>query len=278
MPEDLTKVLQENADALVPLLVEHGLHLLGAILILILGFWFAGRAKAWTMRSLGRINRFDDMLKNFFGSIVRYLVIIVTILAVLAQFGVETTSLIAVLGAAGLAIGLALQGTLSNVAAGVMLLIFRPFRIGHYVEVGGIAGTVKELNLFTTELATPDNVQIIVPNSNVWGQPVRNFSGYATRRVDFVFSISYGDNIDKAMEVIREEIAKETRILPEPEPVIKVAGLGDSSVDITTRVWANGADFWGIKFDMTKAVKEGFDRNGITIPFPSRTVYSSAAD
>ncbi|WP_420560834.1 mechanosensitive ion channel family protein [Tepidicaulis sp.] len=276
MPEEWMKLFQENADALMPLVVEHGLNLIGAVAILIIGFWFAGRARNWTVRGLGRMPRFDDMLKNFFGAIVRYLVIIVTVLAVLGQFGIETTSLIAVLGAAGLAVGLALQGTLSNVAAGVMLLIFRPFRTGQYVEVGGIAGTVKELTLFTTELNTPDNVQIIVPNSSVWGQAIRNYNAYSTRRVDITFGISYGDDINKAMDIIKAEIAKDARILKDPEPFIAVLGLGESSVDIVTRSWTATGDYWPVKFDLTKAVKEEFDRGGITIPFPSRTVYNAA--
>ena len=276
MPEEWRQLIRDNADALMPLVVEHGLNLIGAVAILILGFWFAGRARNWAVRALGRMPRFDDMLKNFFGAIVRYLVIIVTVLAVLSQFGIETTRLIAVLGAAGLAVRLALQGTLSNVAAGVMLLIFRPFRIGQYVEVGGIAGTVKELTLFTTELNTPDNVQIIVPNSNVWGQAIRNYNAYSTRRVDITFGISYGDDINKAMDIIKAEIEKDARILKDPEPFIAVLGLGESSVDIVTRSWTATGDYWPVKFDLTKAVKEEFDRGGITIPFPSRTVYNAA--
>lgn len=276
MPEDFSKLIQDNADALVPLIVEHGLNLLGALLILILGFWLAGRLRNWTVRALSRTKKFDDMLQNFFGAIVRYTVIIITLLAVLSQFGVQTASLIAVLGAAGLAIGLALQGTLSNVAAGVMLLIFRPFRTGDYVEAGGVAGSVKELTLFTTELNTPDNVQIIVPNSDIWAQAIKNYSSYATRRVDITFGISYGDSIGKAMQIIREEMMKDERILKEPEPFLAVSALGESSVDIVTRSWVNNADYWGVKFDLTRAVKEKFDEQGITIPFPSRTFYQVA--
>jgi len=276
MPEDFSKLIQDNADALVPLLVDHGLNLLGAILILILGFWLAGRLRNWTVRALSRTKKFDDMLQNFFGAIVRYTIIIITLLAVLSQFGVQTASLIAVLGAAGLAIGLALQGTLSNVAAGVMLLIFRPFRTGDYVEAGGVAGSVKELTLFTTELNTPDNIQIIVPNSDIWAQAIKNYSSYATRRVDITFGISYGDSIGKAMQIIREEMMKDERILKEPEPFLAVSGLGESSVDIVTRSWVNNADYWGVKFDLTRAVKEKFDEQGITIPFPSRTFYQVA--
>ena len=276
MPENLSVSMEDNLDAILPLLVEHGLSVIGAVLILIIGLWLSGRAKVWTIRALGKAPALDDMLRGFFGSIVRYLVLIVVVLAVLSQFGIETTSLIAVLGTAGLAIGLALQGTLSNIAAGVMLLIFRPFKIGHFVEIGGISGTVRELTLFTTELATPDNVQIIVPNSGVWGQPLKNYSAHATRRVDFSFGISYSDDINKAFDVIRAVLAADTRIHKDPDAVIVVGNLGDSSVDITVRVWSDAADYWGIKFDITKQVKEALDASGISIPFPSRTVYQAA--
>lgn len=276
MPENLTVSMQENMDTIMPLLIEHGLSLMGAVLILMVGLWLSGRAKVWTIRALGKAPALDDMLRGFFGSIVRYLVLIVVVLAVLSQFGIETTSLIAVLGTAGLAIGLALQGTLSNIAAGVMLLIFRPFKIGHFVEIGGISGTVKELTLFTTELATPDNVQIIVPNSGVWGQPLKNYSAHATRRVDFTFGISYSDDINKAFDVIRAVLAADTRIHKDPDAVVVVGNLGDSSVDIIVRVWSDAGDYWGIKFDITKQVKEALDASGISIPFPTRTVYQAA--
>lgn len=276
MPENLTATMQENVDTLMPLLIEHSLSLVGAVLILIVGLWLAGRAQVWTIRALSKTPALDDMLRGFFGSIVRYLVLIVVVLAVLSQFGIETTSLIAVLGTAGLAIGLALQGTLSNIAAGVMLLIFRPFKIGHFVEIGGISGTVKELTLFTTELATPDNVQIIVPNSGVWGQPLKNYSAHATRRVDFSFGISYSDDINKAFEVIKTVLAQDARLHTTPEAVIVVGNLGDSSVDIVVRVWTDSSNYWGVKFDITKQVKEALDASGISIPFPTRTIYQAA--
>jgi small conductance mechanosensitive channel len=278
MLDQLPPVLRDQIDVLLPQIMEGGLNLVTAILILILGLWFAGRCRAWTMRGLDRIPAFDDMLKSFFGTLVRYLIIMFTVLAVLAKFGVQTASLIAVLGAAGLAVGLALQGTLSNVAAGVMLLIFRPFRAGHFVEAGGVSGTVKALTLFTTELATPDNTQIIVPNSDVWGKPITNFSFHPIRRVEIIIGISYGDDIGKAIEIIRREIDADERCLKEPEPFIGVASLGDSSVNITTRVWTQTANFWPLRFDMTRRIKEAFDAGGITIPFPVRTIYTAKAE
>jgi small conductance mechanosensitive channel len=183
-------------------LTTYGLDVVGAIFILVLGMWVAGKTHGMVTRGLTRAKRVDDTLIGFFANAAKYGVMILTVLAVLNQFGVETTSFIAVIGAAGLAIGLALQGTLSNVAAGVMLLIFRPYHVGDYVEAGGNAGTVKELNLFVTVMATPDNVKIIVPNAQIWGDTVTNFSANPTRRVDLVMGISYEDNIDKAMAVM----------------------------------------------------------------------------
>tara|TARA_R110002110_G_scaffold165930_13_gene366350 strand:- start:2032 stop:2868 length:837 start_codon:yes stop_codon:yes gene_type:complete len=278
MLDQLPPAIRDQLDVLLPVLFDRSLNLATAILILILGIWFASRMRAWTMRALSRTPQMDEMLKNFFGNTVRYLVLIFTVLAVLAKFGVQTASLIALLGAAGLAVGLALQGTLSNVAAGVMLLIFRPFRTGHYIEAGGVSGTVKDLSLFTTELATPENVQIIVPNSDIWGQAIKNYTYHPQRRLDMTFGISYGDDIGKAMEIIGGVLAADERCLKEPEAFIGVINLGDSAVDIVTRVWVMNADYWPTKFDLTRNVKERFDEGGITIPFPVRTVYNAAAD
>lgn len=218
----------------------------------------------------------DPMLGAFLASLARYLVIIVTILAVLAKFGVETTSLIAVFGAAGLAVGLALQGTLSNLAAGVMLLVFRPFKIGDYVEVAGLNGSVKKVTLFITELTTADNVQRLIPNGEVWGSAISNYSAHDKRRVDLVFGIGYGADIDAAMNVIVDLAKADSRSHANPEPFVAVSNLGDSSVDITARVWCNTSDYWGFKFDLTKKVKETFDARGIDIPFPTRTVHTVA--
>ena len=197
-------------------------------------------------------------------------------MAVLSQFGIETTSLVAVLGAAGLAVGLALQGTLSSVAAGVMLLIFRPFKVGDYVEVAGKAGTVDALTLFVTELNTPDNVHIIIPNAEVWGTAVVNYSYNSTRRVDLIMGIDYGDDIDKAMTAINAEIAKDNRIHQSPEPFVAVTELADSSVNLVIRVWCDAGNYWGVKFDLTKAFKQRFDADGISIPFPQTVIHQAA--
>lgn len=256
----------KDVNGLFPYLIDHALNFASAIFILLLGLWLSGKAYHWTATLLRRTPRVDATLEGFFGSLARYFVLGFTVLAVLAKFGVQTTSLVAMIGAAGLAVGLALQGTLSNVAAGVMLLIFRPFRTGQYVEVGGFAGTVKELTLFTTELATPDNVQIIVPNASVWGQAVKNYSFHPTRRTEITYRISYGADIGKAMAELRALIEADARVLKTPEPVIAVTALSDVSVDVLLRIWTASSDMERVKFDLLRAVKERFDANGIEIP------------
>ncbi|WP_374763185.1 mechanosensitive ion channel family protein [Yunchengibacter salinarum] len=253
-------------------LVGFGLSVLGALLILVIGFWLAGRASNWTLKLCRKARKMDETLALFFAALMRYAVITFTLVAVLEEFGVETTSFIAVLGALGLAIGLSLQGTLSHVAAGVMLLLFRPFKVGEYIEAGGHAGTITAISLFTTEMDTPDNVRITVPNGMVWGSAIKNYNFHDTRRCDLVFGIGYGDDIGKAMDVIRDCIKADGRALTDPETQIIVTNLGDNSVDITARIWCNSPDYWPMKFSLTRTVKEAFDRDGIEIPFPQRAV------
>lgn len=264
----LEDVLQE----VITVLTSYGLDVLGAIIILIIGNIISKRVPVSVKKLLAK-NDTDQTVVNFLGSMVRMLIMTFTVLLVLAQFGVQTASLIAVLGAAGLAIGLALQGTLSNVAGGVMLLFFRPVRIGDYVEAAGHGGTVVAVNLFTTELSTPDNVQIILPNSNVWGSAIKNFSYHKTRRVDLVMGIAYEDDMDKAIEIMHNLIVADSRAHKDPAPMIAVAELADSSVNFTVRIWCDGSDYWPLKFHMTKAIKEGFDKGGISIPFPQQVVH-----
>lgn len=268
---------QQIADQVVGLITTYGLDVIGAIIILIVGWIVSGWVYRAVGKGLGRIEKFDVTLRGFFASFAKYLVLIFTGLAVLSQFGIQTASLIAVLGAAGLAIGLALQGTLSNVAAGVMLLLFRPFKVGDYVEAGGHAGTIKAISLFVTEMATPDNVQILIPNSAVWGSSVMNYSYHPQRRVDFLIGIGYGDDISRAMTAVRAVIDADNRALNDPEPMVVVGELGDSSVNLIVRVWCNAADYWAVKFDMTRAIKERLDADGIEIPFPQRVVHMAQA-
>ncbi len=267
----------ETWGLVVGLVTSYGLSVIGAIVILIVGFVVAGWVRGAVNKTLSKIEKVDATLRGFFSSLAYYAVVIFTIIAVLAQFGVETTSFIAIIGAAGLAIGLALQGTLSNVAAGVMLLLFRPFKIGDYIEGGGLAGTVKNLSLFVTELATPDNVQIIAPNSQLWGSAIKNYSFHPTRRVDIVIGIAYEDDIDKALAAIVDESKKDSRVAADPAPMAAVTGLGDSSVDFTVRVWCDAADYWGLKFDLTKNLKNRMDAENISIPYPQRTVHMASA-
>lgn len=275
--EEMPQKLMANMDTLLPLFVEHGLSVASALMILALGMWFSGKAYKLTVAALRRLPNFDATLQSFFGSLARYVIIIFTVLAVLAKFGVQTTSLIALLGAAGLAIGLALQGTLSNVAAGVMLLIFRPFKAGDYVEVaGGIGGTIVELSLFTTEMVTVDNLRISLPNSEIWSAPVKNFSYHPTRRLDIVVGISYSDDIGKAIEALKSVADADARCLSDPAPMAAVTALNSSSVDMLLRVWMKNADYWPVRFDLTRAVKERLDLEGITIPFPTSTQYTYA--
>jgi small conductance mechanosensitive channel len=253
-------------------LATYGLDIVGAILILVIGWIIAGWAARITRAAADRTSWMDATLKPLASSLVRYFVLIITIVAVLNQFGVETTSVIAVLGAAGLAIGLALQGTLSNVAAGVMILVLRPFKVGDYVEAGGTAGTIKEVGLFGTELATPDNVFISVPNSSIVGGAISNYSHHGTRRIDIIAGIGYGDDIDQAFDVLRGLAEGDDRILKDPAVHLSVRELADSSVNLGLRFWVNAADYWDVLFDMNKGVKQSLDAAGIEIPFPQRVV------
>ena len=265
--------LNTVADQVVLLITTYGLDVVGAIAILIVGWIGAGWASRLVDRALGQSVKFDQTLRSFFASFVRYFVLAFTVLAVLSQFGVQTASLIAVFGAAGLAIGLALQGTLSNVAAGVMLLIFRPFKVGDYVEAGGQAGSIKGINLFMTEFATPDNVQILVPNSQIWGSAVKNYSFNTTRRLDLVIGVAYEDSIDQALALAERVTGADARVHKDPAAFVAVSELGDSAVNLLVRVWCDAGDYWGVKFDLTRALKEAFDHEGISIPYPQRTVH-----
>jgi small conductance mechanosensitive channel len=265
--------IQDIMQMVYGVLATYGINVVGALVIIVVGFMVAGWARRTLERTLSRSGKMDPTLVRFFGSLVRYAIIAFVIIAALQRFGVEATGLVAVFGAAGLAIGLALQGTLSNVAAGVMLLMFRPFKIGDFVDTGGKVGTVKEVGLFTTELATGDNVKVIVPNGQIWGSAISNFSANPTRRVDLMMGIDYGDNIDTAMATINRVIGEESRALTDPESTVAVAELADSSVNIVVRVWVNSADYWGVRWDLTKKLKEQLEADGISIPFPQQTVH-----
>lgn len=265
--------LQEYIKMAVELLTTYGLRFIGAIFILVIGWTVAGRVAKYVRNACARTERIDVTLGAFFGSLVRYAIITFTLIAVLNQFGVQTASLIAVLGAAGLAIGLSLQGTLSHLASGVLLLLFRPFKIGDYIEVGGHSGTVENLTLFMTELSMPDGVQILIPNGQVWDQAMKNYSHSPIRRMQIPVGISYSDDIDKAFKAAHKTLAADKRILTDPAPMVAVSGLGDSSVDLIVRAWTSRDDYWQTQFDMQKSIKEAMDKAGIEIPFPQRSVH-----
>ena len=243
----------------------------GALAVLIIGLFIAGRIKRLAVAAMKKSGRIDDTLGGFLSSLVHYGLIALVVITTLGIFGIPTTSFAAIIGAAGLAIGLALQGTLGHVASGVMLLGFRPFDVGDFVEAAGVSGTVKQIGLITTQIATVDNKKVIVPNGKIFDDVITNFAGYPTRRVDLVFGVSYDDDLDKAVAIVEAEVGKVDEILADPAHVIRVDNLGESSVDIICRVWVNGSDYFPVKWALTKAVKESFDASGVSIPYPTRT-------
>ena len=245
---------------------------LAAILILVVGFILGSWARKRLFNLGTQYKHLDETLFNFLGNIARYVIIGFAFLFVLNTFGVQTTSFVAVIGAAGLAIGLALQGTLSNVAAGVMIIFFRPIKLGDFVEVNGKMGTVKDITLNYTELASAGNVQIIIPNSEVWGNTIENYSVYTTRRAEWTFGVGYGANLKDAEQIIRDTIRADERSHQEPEPFVQVNNLNDSSVDFLVRVWCDADVFFQYQADMKRQVKEALDAGGIDIPFPTRTL------
>ncbi|UWQ96025.1 mechanosensitive ion channel family protein [Rhodobacteraceae bacterium M385] len=247
-------------------------NVVAAVAILLVAFFLA----SWVRRRIAALGErhahLDITLFAFLGTMARYVILIFAALFVLNTFGVQTTSVVAALGAAGLAIGLALQGTLSNVAAGIMIIMFRPIKIGDFVEVGGESGTVKNISLNMTELASIGNVQVFVPNSDVWGSEIKNYSGYSTRRAQWEFGVGYGVNLADAEAIIRKVLKADPRTHAEPAPWVQVNNLNSSSVDFLVRAWVNQGDYWDYQADIKRKVKEAFDEGGIDIPFPTRTL------
>lgn len=247
-------------------------NVLAAIVILVLGFLIAGMLRRRIIKLGLKYKALDDTLFIFLGNITRYAVLIFAALFVLNTFGVQTTSFVAIIGAAGLAIGLALQGTLSNVAAGVMIIVFRPIKLGDFVQINGELGTVKSISLNYTELASAANVQVIIPNAQVWGNTITNFSVYPTRRAEWVFGVSYNADLKRAEQVIRDTIMADPRAKTDPAPFIQVNNLGDFSVDFLVRVWVDAGDLFAFQADMKRQVKEALDTAGVDIPFPTQTL------
>jgi small conductance mechanosensitive channel len=269
----MTELLEKfDINQYLPAAIEWATNILLAILILLLGFWIAKKAYRAITGMSQKNKHLDDTLLRFLGSLARYVILAFVFIAVLNRFGVQTASIIALLGAAGLAVGLALQGAMTNLAAGVMLLIFRPYKVGDFIDAAGCFGCVTEIDMFTTVLGTFDNQQIIVPNSKIWGEQIINHSHYEVRGVDMHFGIAYDENIDAARKVIEDVINSHPHILKDPEPFIEVETLNDSSVDFLVRPFCNGEHYFDVLYSVPEQVKKALDENNIEIPFPHRKV------
>jgi len=250
----------------------YGIKVILALLILFFGRIIAKLITKIVGRIMDR-SKVDPTIVKFVGNLVYIALMAFVIIAALGQLGIQTASFIAVVGAAGLAIGLALQGSLSNFAAGFLMIIFRPFTVGDFIEGAGTAGTVEEISIFTTVLKTPDNKTVIIPNAKISEDNIVNWTTKGTRRVDLVMGIGYEDDIDKAKQIMADVLAKEERVLKSPAPQIAMGELADSSVNFVVRPWANAGDYWDVYFALTESIKKAFDANGISIPFPQRDVH-----
>jgi len=259
------------------ILTVYGLKVLAGIAVFVVGRWIAKILTGAVERVMAK-GKVDPTLIKFTGNVTYIALLTFVILAALGQLGIQTTSFIAVLGAAGLAVGLALQGSLANFAAGFLMILFRPFKVGDFIEGGGVAGTVEEIQVFTTKIVTADNKTVIVPNAKLTNDNIVNWTVKGTRRVDMVFGIGYGDDIDKARKVIADVLVGDPRILKESGATIAVSELGDSSVNLVVRPWVKAADYWNVYFDTTEKVKKAFDENNIEIPFPQRVVHMMASE
>ena len=264
--------MEDTVQKIYGLVMLYGVKVIAAIAIFIIGRWVAKGFRSVTQRLMDKKN-IDPTITGFVGNLTYMALLVFVIIAALGQLGIQTTSFIAILGAAGLAIGLALQGSLSNFAAGFLMIIFKPFKVGDYVEAAGVAGTVEMIQLFTTTLKTPDNKTVIVPNASVTGGNIVNWSMKGTRRVDMVFSIGYEDNIDKAKQIMADVLSKDDRILKDPPIQIAVSELADSSVNFVVRPWVSIENHWSVYCDAMENIKKAFDAAGISIPYPQRDVH-----
>lgn len=261
-----------SPDMFYGLIQTYALPLLWAVVILVVGRIVARSISNAVARAMVKAKT-EETLVKFTKNMLFVAMMVFVVIAAISKMGVETTSFAAVVAAAGLAIGLSLQGTLSNFAAGVLLIIFRPFKVGDFVDVGGIAGIVEEIQIFSTQMRSGDNKQIIVPNGQIMGTTITNFSSKPTRRIDLVIGVSYSDNLQKVKAVLQEILDKDVRILPEPAPTIAVLALGESSVDFAVRPWVMNGDYWPVLFDLQEIIKTRFDEEGISIPFPQRDIH-----
>ena len=261
-------------DQIVGWIVTYGGQLLGAIVTLVVGYVLARISRRVVLRLLKR-SETPPAITSFVSRMTFIAVIVFAVTASLAKFGVQTTSFVAVLGAASFAIGFALQGSLSNFAAGVLILLLRPFKLGDYVEIAGVKGSVKDIQLFTTVLATPDNVRVLVPNGKILGDTIRNYASYETRRLDVSVGIGYSVSIEKALSVAHEVLAADDRILTEPAPQVLISDLADSSVNLVLRGWVNREHYGAVLSDLKRCIKEAFDKHGIEIPFPQQVIHTA---
>ncbi|MDB2478493.1 mechanosensitive ion channel family protein [Alphaproteobacteria bacterium] len=268
------EIISNLINSSIQIVVSYAGQVLGATIILIIGFYLAGKLSKLIRKKLGVFDKIDPLIVPIIGNIIRYGIIIITLIAVLGQFGVQTTSIIAVLGAAGLAIGLALQGTLSNVAAGVMLLLLRPFTTGDWVETGNVSGTIREVGLFTTIIDTFDNVYVSIPNSSIWNSTITNHSHYETRRIDVDIGIHYDTNLDLASEVLLK-LAEDERVLDKPKkPQFLVMKYDDSAIVVRLRLYSHTKDWYAVYTDLMRKLKPTLDEAGIQIPYPHRVIAS----
>jgi len=269
MPEFLTNL---DMQQYIPGAIGFATNILLALVIFIVGSWIAGRVGKFVTGLGNRYEKLDSTLFTFLGSLARYVILAFVFIAVLNRFGVETTSIVALLGAAGLAVGLALQGAMSNLAAGVMLMIFRPYKVGDFVDAAGTFGNVEEITLFTTVMRTFDHQQIIIPNGKIWGEQIINHSHHEVRGVDFLFGISYGSDIDLARRTIDKVLADHPHILADPAPFVEIETLNNSSVDFRVRPFVNGANYFDVLYSVPEQMKKAFDAAGVSIPFPHMQV------
>jgi len=255
----------------------YGLKVIGAVVILVVGRIAAGITRS-ILRALMTKSKVDPTLISFVTSVTYVGIMVFVVIGAIAKLGMQTASFVAVFGAAGLAIGLAMQGSLANFASGVLMLIFKPIKIGDFIEAGGATGAVNEIGIFTTVMTTPDNKKIIVPNAGITGSNIINYTAQETRRVDIVAGVGYGDDLDKVRKVLEGIMAEDDRILKEPAPTIAVVELGDSSVNFVVRPWVKTADYWDVFFATQEKIKKQFDAEGISIPFPQQDVHLHKAD
>ncbi len=266
------EVLEKHSQTIIDLLLAYTPKLILAVVVLVVGFWLIKRVTGLLETALGKKD-VEVTLRRFLGNLTGVLLKALLLISAASMVGIQTTSFIAIVGAAGLAVGLALQGSLSNFAGGVLLLLFKPYRVGDFIEIQGYSGTVHTIQMFTTVLKTGDNKTVFIPNGPVANGSIVNYSLEATRRVDMVFGIGYDDDIDTARDILQRLIDAESRVLSDPASVILLSELADSSVNFTLRLWVNSADYWGVYFDFQEAVKKAFDQGGISIPYPQRDVY-----